>query len=346
MMTTESGKISHEMTPKMMDAFLKHEEQKGMSENMLRRFRCTLRAVYDSLPADKLITKERLTEWRKSMEREGMAQATVQNYAKHINRYLDFAGCSEMRFRQGKAKDLTGMVFGYLKAIRPTEKKFRNNIVWLCECKCGKTVEVPSTSLLTGNTLSCGCLQGEHLHRVNQFIDGTSLRRTLKDETLSKHAVSGYVGVTPKRDKWSAYIKYKGVMHFLGCYSDINDAVKARARAKELVMEDARGLLDFYREVQREFPQPMDRKAAVPELPKETAAKCADSPVRRRDNTSGHVGVSFRNNRWEARISHNGVRYTVGRFAEIADAIDAREAASALLKQNPQSFVERYTMNH
>ena len=66
---------------------------------------------------------------------------------------------------------------------------------------------------------------------------------SLKEDTPSPHTRSGYVGVAPKRGKWYAYITYQGKRYHLGTYSNIDDAVKARARAKELVMEDARQLL-------------------------------------------------------------------------------------------------------
>ena len=101
------------------------------------------------------------------------------------------------------------------------------------------TVTVPATLLLQGKTRSCGCLKRETIHAVNQYVGGTNLRQTLKDDPKSTRAVSGYVGVTPKRGKWQAYITYQGVRHSLGCYDNLPDAVKARARAKEQVMEAA-----------------------------------------------------------------------------------------------------------
>ena len=101
------------------------------------------------------------------------------------------------------------------------------------------TVTVPATLLLQGKTRSCGCLKRETIHAVNQYVGGTNLRQTLKDDPKITRAVSGYVGITPKRGKWQAYITYQGVRHSLGCYDNLPDAVKARARAKEQVMEAA-----------------------------------------------------------------------------------------------------------
>lgn len=132
----------HIMTVETMSEFITYTTRQGASENMLRRFSCTVNALYDFLPADKTITKERLISWRKNMEDRGYASMTILNYVKYINRYLDFVGCSDIRFNRGKGKDISGMTFGYLTALEPTDKRNRKDIVWRCQCKCGNAVEL------------------------------------------------------------------------------------------------------------------------------------------------------------------------------------------------------------
>lgn len=56
-----------------------------------------------------------------------------------------------------KTKDLKGQKFGKLLALRPTDNKKNRQIVWECKCECGAMCYVPSGSLQTGNTKSCGC---------------------------------------------------------------------------------------------------------------------------------------------------------------------------------------------
>ncbi len=63
------------------------------------------------------------------------------------------------------AKDLAGMKFGKLTVIElvksecaPGKRKRRK---WLCQCECGNEVIVVADNLLSGHTLSCGCLQKE-----------------------------------------------------------------------------------------------------------------------------------------------------------------------------------------
>lgn len=58
-------------------------------------------------------------------------------------------------------KDLTGIRFGKLVAIKPCGKKEKKT-VWLCKCDCGNEVEIVGTALSSGNAKSCGCITKKH----------------------------------------------------------------------------------------------------------------------------------------------------------------------------------------
>ena len=62
----------------------------------------------------------------------------------------------------GTLIDLTGQKFGRLIAIEKTDRRSgKGSIVWKCKCDCGKETFVSSSSLRSGNTQSCGCLNKE-----------------------------------------------------------------------------------------------------------------------------------------------------------------------------------------
>lgn len=63
-------------------------------------------------------------------------------------------------------KDLINQRFGKLTALYPTNQYKNNHIVWHCKCDCGKEIDVVGSSLLSGNTQSCGCLKKEKLNFV------------------------------------------------------------------------------------------------------------------------------------------------------------------------------------
>lgn len=345
MTTKEIETVRHRMTPEIMGAFVQHEANNGASENMIRRYKGTLRVIYEFLPEDKCITRERLLEWRKNMEENGYSSITILNYVKYINRYLDYVDCSEIRFNKGRAKDITGMTFGYLTAIEPTGAKNRGDIVWLFKCKCGNTVELPATRALVGNTLSCGCLVGAVLKEAKKYYGGTSIVQSMTEQVKSARSISGYTGVSPKRDKWQAHITYKGVRYSLGSYSSIDGAVKARARAKELVIADAQDLLDFYTELEKTFPKRPNRHTQIPKEFPSTKWVVNDAPAsaaKRSNNTSGYPGVYYKRNRWAVRICYKRIRYQLGSYDSIDKAIEVRKSAEQLLKEDPGRFIKEY----
>lgn len=339
----------HCMTPELMAAFIESEINKGASENTVRRLKATIKMVYEFLPEDKLLTRERLLGWRADLNDRGYAYQTIQNYVKWINQYLDYAGLSEIRFNRGKGKDISGMEFGYITAIEPTEKRHRKDVVWRCRCRCGTELELPATRLILNNTLSCGCIQKEFIRRANKYFGGTSLEKSLKDPVTSTRSMSGYVGVTRKRDKWQAYITYKRQHISLGVYEKLEDAVKARARGKEAVMADAAELLKIYEEI-HENDEALPNKATEPKRDFSYAQKVVnDQPTtvaRRVDNKSGYTGITFRKNKWESRICYNKRRYMLGRFDTLDEAISERTKAEEFLKRDPNAFAEYYSKNY
>ena len=58
-------------------------------------------------------------------------------------------------------KDITNQQFGRLTAKYPTNKRDNGKIIWVCECECGNTIEVPVDRLTCNITQSCGCLSKE-----------------------------------------------------------------------------------------------------------------------------------------------------------------------------------------
>lgn len=60
---------------------------------------------------------------------------------------------------RGRTKNLTGLKFGRLTALRPTDRREPTNgcTFWECRCDCGNIHLVNSNNLQTGAVQSCGC---------------------------------------------------------------------------------------------------------------------------------------------------------------------------------------------
>lgn len=72
-----------------------------------------------------------------------------------------------------KPADLTGKKFGLLTALYRNGKNKEGRYMWRCKCECGNEYDVATSSLTSGNTRSCGCLQPKRA-RETHFKHGDS----------------------------------------------------------------------------------------------------------------------------------------------------------------------------
>lgn len=138
-----------------------------------------------------------------------------------------------------KKLDLTGQKYGKLTVLAPAEN-VGGRTAWLCRCDCGREIVARTNRLRSGHTSSCGCLApaaGEGLPGLT-YIDGTCVEM-LRAKTVRRNNTSGVPGVEWSRSKnrWRATICFKGRRRYLGSYRDFDDAVKARKRAEEQLIE-------------------------------------------------------------------------------------------------------------
>jgi hypothetical protein len=72
-----------------------------------------------------------------------------------------------------KIKDLAGQTFGRWTALRLSEERGKGTgggrvkAMWICRCQCGTEKAINSSSLVTGNSQSCGCLKSERMTEYN-----------------------------------------------------------------------------------------------------------------------------------------------------------------------------------
>ena len=59
----------------------------------------------------------------------------------------------------GASLDITGNRYGKLTVQYLQPERKRKLKVWHCLCDCGNEIDVVQSSLTSGNTKSCGCLQ-------------------------------------------------------------------------------------------------------------------------------------------------------------------------------------------
>ena len=110
-------------------------------------------------------------------------------------------------------EDLTGLRFGRLSVTRGVGKNNRNDYLWECKCDCGAITIVPRSSLVYGNTRSCGCLNkdatknamtkhGKRYTRINNIYRCMKARVNNKNNPVYKHY--GGRGITIC-DEWQSF---------------------------------------------------------------------------------------------------------------------------------------------
>ncbi len=76
------------------------------------------------------------------------------------------------RIRESRP-DLTGRTFGHLTVLGPAGN-VNGRTAWRCRCGCGSETVALTGNLRSGNTRSCGCLQGNRIRKRQGALDGAA----------------------------------------------------------------------------------------------------------------------------------------------------------------------------
>lgn len=144
-------------------------------------------------------------------------------------------------------KDISGINFGSITALYPTDKRDKKgNVIWHCRCNdCGNTIDISYNELLYTNRKSCGCQKKKHtenLHKHLTHVDGTSIDM-IRSQKLPANNTTGCKGVYYIRGRYTAKIVFQKKAYYLGSYDRYEEAVAVRQAAEELLLK---GTLEHY----------------------------------------------------------------------------------------------------
>ncbi len=127
-----------------------------------------------------------------------------------------------------RRRNLKGQHFGELTVYSALPKE-KDRKYWLCVCSCGNSKRVFQGNLLNGHTQSCGCLKNQE-HRT--LVEGTCIEQ-IASSKLPVNNSSGYKGVSLIQGKWRAYLTLRRERHYLGTYSELEEALQDRQEGEE-----------------------------------------------------------------------------------------------------------------
>ena len=214
-------------------------------------------------------------------------------------------------------KDLIGQKFGRLMVIKQVEDYIspsgKHRAQWLCECDCDEhnKVIVTSTNLTAGNVKSCGCL----LRKKNEY----------KLNLIDEHGLYGigYCNNTNSEFYFDMddYDQIKNICwtectrHGMQCLVG-----KDLKRRKLITMHIFLGFKHYDHADRNEL---NNRKF---NLRPATSTEQSRNKNKRKDNTSGFIGVSWheQQGKWRARIHVDKKEINLGSFTNKHDAITTR----------------------
>lgn len=89
-----------------------------------------------------------------------------------------------------KSAIIAGNTYGQLTTIRPTDERKWGNVVWECECSCGKKHFADAGNLRRGNIKSCGCSVTDRANvrgkKFNRIVPIELVRRRGKERIYWK----------------------------------------------------------------------------------------------------------------------------------------------------------------
>jgi hypothetical protein len=107
-----------------------------------------------------------------------------------------------------KVKDISGNIYGKLLVVNYLGKK-----KWLCKCLCGKTTIVRKSTLVNGNTKSCGCGRIRHGEaREKTYLAWQAMKARCLNKNSKGYYLYGGRGITVC-DRWldknNGYLNFK-----------------------------------------------------------------------------------------------------------------------------------------
>jgi hypothetical protein len=189
----------------------------------------------------------------------------------------------------------------------PKGKRFQK---WKCECECGNIVDVTTSALRAGHTLSCGCLQKERASaskkKYNRYVESEDITigYTLKGEPfiIDTEDLPKIKNMCWRKSK-SGYIETSCAGTILRLHRVIKptDSVSVIDHINHNKADNRKQNLRICSHQQNLMNQAM-----------------------RINNSSGYTGVTLNSGKWDAFINDNSKKIHLGRFDVKEDAIAAR----------------------
>lgn len=131
-----------------------------------------------------------------------------------LNNKTKDCGCGRKQMlRETKSKNLIGMRFGKLVAVNLLEESNKfNRRLYKCKCDCGNEIIVPSSSLTTHHTMSCGCLLSYYNMHIDMLLDKLDIAHKKEKVVYINDVMYRFDFYLPD---YNLMIEYDGEQHYM-----------------------------------------------------------------------------------------------------------------------------------
>lgn len=203
--------------------------------------------------------------------------------------------------------EINGEQYGHLTVTNAFRKK--SKLYAVCKCSCGNVCTVRYDSLLSGKTISCGCVNKKNLIQPLDLTSKTNKYRCTAIKQLEKHSDS-YFWLCKCSSGKEFVVLAKNFPKVKSC-----GCAQTRARKKNI------------QKAQETFLNGCVEISSV---------YCIKPKKMLKNNTSGVRGITYdrTTQKWQAQIVFKGKTYKLGRYIDKEDAIRARKMAEEAMFSN------------
>lgn len=228
-----------------------------------------------------------------------------------------------------KRLDITGERSGRLVALYYDHSDKYGKAVWMCQCDCGRFTKVLASSIRGKHIQSCGCSQKEHITKLDKDRKKYNDYAFCGDIVFGKLSNSEDSFIVDRDD----YEKIKDCYWYLdsdGYVKGHDPRVNKTVKLHKIICGESR--------VDHKDRNKLNNK-------KDNLRGCTqqENVINRsigKNNKTGFVGITKRENKWIANITYGGKQHYLGIFDDINDAIVAR------LKAECEHFGEYAPQRH
>lgn len=150
----------------------------------------------------------------------------------NLNEQYGTKSCGCLIKENAHYNNLVGQTFGKLTVLEKTEERKHENIVWKCRCECGNIAYVPTQSLTSSGTKSCGCLRSQGEEKIISILQKNNIAFVKEYSFIECKNENGYPLYFDFYINNKYVVEYDGIQHFQETGWEPLEIVQSRDRIK------------------------------------------------------------------------------------------------------------------